>query len=130
MKHFFLLLLLSISFLNCTNDDETLEDPEITGNWIWIESTGGIDGRTDTPTSTGNQIKLEISKNTITRITNGVITSQLTYSIETKESILFGEQREMIVFENDFNQTFELTQTQLILVDECTDCFRNVYIKE
>jgi hypothetical protein len=129
MRHYYLLLFIAFSFLNCTNDDENINKIEVIGNWNWIESTGGIDGRTDTPTSTGNQIRLEISRNSIKKFVNDVEVFNLIYSIETRQSILFGENRDLIIFENDFNQTIELSENQLILFDECTDCFRNVYIR-
>lgn len=127
MRHFNLIFFIAFIISNCTTENDTITEPQIIGNWNWIESTGGIDGRTDTPSSTGNQIDLIISENSIKKIVNGVEHSNSNYTIDNKQSILFGDKREMLTFENDFNQTFSVTHDQLILIDECTDCFRNVY---
>ena len=129
MRNYYLLLLIPFSFLNCTNIDENINEVKVIGNWNWIESTGGIDGRTETPASTGNHIRLEISRNFIKKFVDDVEVFELIYSIQTRQSILFGENRDMIILENNFNQTIELSENQLILFDECNDCFQNVYVK-
>ncbi len=130
MKNYFLLLFIGIALLSCSSDDDNSAKTQLIGNWNWTESSGGIDGRTETPTSTGNIIKLEISYSSVKRYVNGNLQSELSYSIETRESMIFGEQREMIIYENQFNQTISLRGNQLVLYDECNDCFQSEYERE
>lgn len=130
MKHYFLLLCIATSLLSCSEDDENSNKNNLIGKWNWTSSIGGIDGRTDTPTSTGNQITLEISENSIKKVINNDVAFDTEYSIEIRQSILFGEKRNMIIYESDFNQTIEINQNQLVLTDECYDCFRNEYIRQ
>ena len=128
MKKYFCLILVLILF-NCTSKKVNSDEPEITGNWNWIESFGGIAGVLETPESTGNTIQLEISSDTIKRYVNGGLESSLSYIIETDESGILGGPQEMIIYENGFNQSFILTVNTLLLYDECDDCFRHEYEK-
>jgi hypothetical protein len=85
MKNYFLLLFIGITFLNCSNDDDNTQESQLAGTWNWVESSGGIDGRTETPNSTGNSMKIEISNNSIKRYLNGNLESELNYSTEFQE---------------------------------------------
>lgn len=114
----------------CTSKKVNTDEPEITGNWNWIESFGGLAGILETPESTGNTIQLDISINTIKKYVNGELESSLSYVIETGESGILGGQQEMIIYENDFKQSFILNENVLFLYDECDDCFQHEYEKE
>lgn len=131
MKNIFLSLILVVLFSSCLKDDD---DPqfasEIIGRWIWIESTGGIDGRTETPVSTGNQITIEFSADSYKKYVNGNLNVQMTYKLEIGESFRLTEKTDLIIYENGWKQSIELCGNKLILYDECTDCFKNEYIKE
>ncbi len=130
MKKHILLLFVALSFLSCSNDADTDTNAQLLGIWDWISSSGGIAGITETPESTGNTITLEISNSTVKRYVNGNLESELNYSIASGESIVFGEQREMVIYENEFKQTFGLAGNQLTLYDECNDCFVSQYERE
>ena len=132
MKQYFLTACIGIVLLSCSTEKEEVDPtlPLLTGNWNWIESSGGIDGRTETPETTGNSITLEISADSINTYINGELQSTQGYAIETHESILFGEPREMIVYEDQFRQTILITGNRLVLYDECTDCFQHEYERE
>ena len=128
MKNTFLLLIF-MSLVHCTSDNDSMTNKELLGVWHWTESTGGIDGRTETPESTGNTIYLEISSSLIKTYLNDVLQSELTYHIEIGESIRSSEKELLIIYENGFKQSFEVTDGQLSLFDECYDCFNSSYIK-
>ena len=141
IKNTVLLICFGILFFSCNNnDDESFSDDltgssinyseDIQGTWSWIESSGGIQGSSETPESSGNTIKLEISNDVIKKYINGSLVSSLSYELETNSSIIFGEPMVMIAYENQFNQTIILEENKLILVDECLDCFQNSYEKE
>ncbi len=73
---------------------------------------------------------MEISSNTIKRYQNGDLVVTNTYTIQTRESIIFGEPREMLVYTENFSQVFELKQNELTLFDMCNDCFVSAYIRD
>lgn len=129
MKRIMLLVLIGLAVWCCTEKDE-VPVTGIVGTWNWISSTGGIAGVTETPESTGNKIVLVISMDSIKTYINGVLSSESKYTIETKESLLFGEPREMIIYEDGFRKMIDRSGSHLALIDDCYDCFTSEYVKE
>lgn len=126
MKRTLFIFFLSLTVINCSNDDDSIQY-KLIGDWNWIKSSGGIDDRVDTPLSTGNSITLKISNNSVKKYVNGNLESELNYSIQIGESSIIEGQHEMIFYDNDFSQTIVLSKNHLILYDECNDCFKNEY---
>jgi hypothetical protein len=124
----FLFLFLTLGFLiSCSTTSDNDSADQIIGEWVWIESSGGIAGSTETPQSTEKEITLEISNNSIQQFINGSLEFNRPYNIERKESVIFGGVREMIVYDNGFRQIFSTTGNRLILTGDCNDCFQAVY---
>lgn len=132
MKRYFTLLLIGFTFINCSNDDveNNTTDSGLIGTWNWIESSGGFDGRTETPESTGKNEILEISPTSIKKYSNGILDSDLKYSTKFGPSTIIEGDHKMIVYENDFKQSIILEENLLILVDECHDCFRRKFVRK
>ena len=123
------LLVLLFTIISCSNHRSDDDTNPIIGKWNWVESSGGITGSTTTPKSTGKSIRLEISSTTIKRYTDGVLNLESSYSIQTATSI-FGGERKLIIYENDSKQSFTRTGNELLLNDECYDCYLSRYVKE
>jgi len=131
MKRIILILLFIGLFSSCSDDEDGhLFVAEIIGGWNWVESTGGIDGRTDTPASTGNQIVIEFRAGSYKKYVNGELEEEMTYKLEEGESMIFGKKTVQIIYQNGWKQSIERCDSKLILHDECSDCFRNEYTKE
>jgi len=131
MKRLILLVFIVSLFFSCSDEnDDQLFVNEILGSWEWVESTGGIDGRTDTPASTGNQIVIEFLAGNYKKYVNGELDEEMTYKLEEGESMIFGKRTVMIIYQNGWKQSIERCDSKLILHDECSDCFRNEYTKE
>ncbi|MFC4721843.1 hypothetical protein ACFO5O_05905 [Geojedonia litorea] len=128
MENKILIALALLISSGCSLTDDS-QDLSITGDWVWIESTGGIAGTTETPTSTGDTILVTITSNTIRKYTNGSLTFESSYTIQTMESVIYGGQHAMIVYGNGFKQTFRREGKKLYLSDECNDCFVSIYSK-
>lgn len=126
MKNYIFIIFFGITCLSCSKNDNTTN--LLVGTWNWVESSGGIDGRTETPISTGNSIKLEISKNSVKKYLNGNLVSELSYSIQFEK--YNGVQQEIIVYENQPDQIISLNGNYLTLFDKCPDCFQYEYIKD
>jgi hypothetical protein len=125
-----MLILLAIFVISCNKSEiiesKPIQNTLIVGNWNWIESKGGIAPLTYTPISTGKSVTLTITNNEVKEFTNGVLTNSWVYSLNTQNSI-FGGQKQMLIFGNKPNQSFEIINNQLHLNDECFDCLGSSY---
>ncbi len=127
----FIFLLMTLSFLiSCSTTTDTDSTDQIVGEWVWIESSGGLAGTTETPESTQKEVTLHISNNSIKQYVNGTLESDRPYNIERRESVIYGDTREMIVYDNGFRQIFSTTGNQLILIGDCNDCFQAEYVRK
>jgi hypothetical protein len=127
-----ILLLVTLFLASCNNDSEIEKSNSIVGKWKWIESSGGIDGRVENPTTTGKSIVLEFTESTIKTYENGLLKAEGNYQIQLQNSIL-GGQREMIITgtgPNEFRRSYEIESNNLYLSDECYDCFESKYTKQ
>lgn len=129
MRNFILLAIFSVTILSCSNGDDTT-DLKLLGQWNWTGSSGGIAGTTETPQTTGENRKLDISTDSIVFYLNGSADFKTKYTIEKRESLIFNEPREMIIQENGFRQIFELNENKLVLTGDCNDCITSTYVKE
>lgn len=130
MKKIIFLLMALSCLISCSTTTDHDSADQIIGEWVWIESSGGLAGTTETPESTEKEIRLQISNNSIKQFINGTLESDRTYKIETRESVIFGGLRDMIVYSNGFRQIFSTKGNQLILIGDCNDCFQSEYVKK
>ncbi len=123
-------MLLIVCCLGCSEPEDPFNQKNIVGHWIWVKSTGGIDGRTETPATTGRTVRLEISKQSVRRFVNGNLAEEFPFVIKTQQSMLFGKPMEMIYYENGSSQIIEGNQDELLLTEDCFDCFQHDFIRE
>lgn len=100
------------------------------GKWEWIESSGGITGVILTPGSEGVQVTIEFNGNTYRKYVDGNLETEKTYKIEKGSSIFKTENVDLIIYEDNWKQSFQLHGDTLFLYDECYDCFLNEYHKD
>lgn len=129
MRKITYLILALFSIISCSSESNSTKNNSIIGKWNWVESSDGIDGRTETPKSTGKTIQLEISNSKIKKYVDEALVSETAYTIQTGTSI-FGGEKKLIVYENEWKQSFLHADNQLFLNDECYDCFQNKYTKD
>ncbi len=133
MKKYIFLFLIGITLVSCSNDDDVVSDiptsAKIIGVWNWDKSTGGIDGATHTPESTGSIQRLEVTAAAMKRYYNNDLLSENSYAIETTTSYLFNEDLEMIIEGNDRRFIIRFEGEKLILIGDCNDCYRSEYSK-
>jgi len=129
MKNIIFTFLL-ISLIGCLQEDNKNLTSQLTGKWKWIESSGGIDGRTETPEGTGDAVTIEFTLTTMKKFVNGNLESEVNYEIQSGPSIRTTEDTNLIVFETGIIQSVELNENYLVLYEECYDCFQHNYIKE
>ena len=129
MKNIILTFVL-ISLIGCAHEDNKILKSQLLGKWKWVESSGGIDGRTETPEGTGNAVTIVFTLTTMKKFINGNLESEVDYEIQSGSSIRTIQNTDLIVIENGIRFSVELNGNFLVLYEECYDCFQNNYIKE
>ena len=119
-----------ITLIGCSQDDNKNLGSQLIGKWKWVESSGGIDGRTETPESTGNAVTIEFTISTLKKFVNGNLESEINYEIQSGPSITTTHNTDLIVYENGIKQSVELNENYLVLFEECYDCFQHNYLKK
>jgi len=102
----------------------------ISNMWEWIESSGGIGGVVQTPQSQGYTQSIDFDEQGIyTKYRDNSVVKSGTYTIIRAESELDGNVYDMVVFDDGTQpQAITLvTDNDLILREECYDCFTHVY---
>lgn len=130
MKSLILLLSFISTFTFCSKNVESQIMSELIGKWTWVESSGGIMGKTINPLTTGNQITIEFTSEKFIQYTNNSLELEMSYKIEKGSSIRSTEETFLIIYENGQKQSVTLEENRLILYDECHDCYQNEYVKE
>ena len=129
MKKIFLLLLLAPLLHQCSSATDPLIS-NLQGTWVWVSSSGGFTGSTETPETTGQTRRLIITESTLTTITDNDLISERNYSLIEKESQIFGDIRQMLVSPNDIDRIVILDGNNLTLIMDCTDCITDGYVRQ
>lgn len=119
-----------ITIFGCSNEHNEELHSKLIGKWKWIESSGGIDGRTETPKTRGNAVTIEFTRTTMKTFVNGNLESEINYEIQVGSSITTTQKTDLIVFENGTIQSVFLEGNSLVLFEECYDCFQHNYLKD
>ena len=132
-----LILIVSLIILQAQKgcEDQHQEDAvkyeALEGKWEWVKTTGGFAGLTTTPASTGKKIYIEFTAEHIyKKYENQSLTSEETCRLIFKNSIYSEEETPQLSFGDDkMNQTIVLKGKELILREECHDCYEHIYRK-
>lgn len=114
----------------CGNDTQETELPQLYGKWIWMQSSGGIDGRTITPDKNESEKYLRFVKPDIMESYSGdsldfsrTFTLKKDISIYTSDSLYF-----IIDGASSFPKAIlGLTEKTLSLADNFYDGFSELY---
>ena len=128
MKKLVLFFFGLVLFVSCS--DHVLETNEIMGTWNWVSSSGGIAGVTYTPESTGDNIVLEFTPDSIYReYLNDSLIVETGFSIVVAKSIYEHDSTKMISFNQGMisrSIVFD-SPNDLVLRDEVYDGFSSHY---
>lgn len=125
------LLIVLLSFVQCQTGT-VIPDNTLTGRWVWLQSTGGIAGTTNTPASTKQSIEVEFTADSHQRVyINGLLASDMPYHTIRDKSIYTGEEADMIQYDDDQSKaTYSFENGDLIIASECYDCFTSRYTRK
>jgi hypothetical protein len=129
MKKLTFLLIVSTSLAFSCQKEEALPNNSLAGVWQWVSSTGGIAGKTLTPTSEGYERNLTLtydlkyfnSKNSITQKSGKfeIIKAKSIYKTELVDFIKYDDGTMSVII----NQT----SSELVLADNNYDGFTDTY---
>jgi len=135
MKSYVLILFSLVMILvSCSKENITSTEAAsgLTGEWNWIDSSGGIAGITYTPKSTGEIRRVEFDTNGVFRLyINNVLSTESEYHLVKSRSIYSQDSALLIVRKSSsIPQSFIIrSRDTLILMDECFDCFEHLYTR-
>ncbi len=116
----------------CSNDTLETELPQLYGKWIWIQSSGGIDGRTITPNENEPAKYLRfVNPDIIESYVGDSLISSRTFTLKKDISIYSSDSLYFIIDDrNSFPKViFRLTEETLSLADNFYDGFGEEYIR-
>ncbi len=127
----FLLVFAALFTFSCTKEEvvATKASSSLAGEWRWVSSTGGIAGKTYTPTSEGYERKLVLTSDfKFSRYKDAVLEKSGTYEITKAKSIYKTELVDFIKF-SDGTSSVIMNQSanELSLADNFYDGFGEVY---
>ncbi|HSL89758.1 MAG TPA: hypothetical protein VK870_10675 [Ignavibacteriaceae bacterium] len=114
----------------CSSDAQKTELPQLYGKWIWIQSSGGIDGRTITPNENEPAKYLQFVKPDIIEsyIGDRLISSR---SFKLKKDLsIYSSDSLYFIIDNGSSfpkAIFSLTEKTLSLADNVYDGFGELY---
>jgi hypothetical protein len=132
MKNRFVSIYFSISLVlmlaGCSKDEDCAQRNDLKGEWIWVESVGGIGGWTLTPESQNVTKKLVIDDATFSEFVNDSLIFKSTYTLGISEKVLIGTtEKTYIRYESGNQQAILINGSELELIDQCYDCYFHKY---
>jgi len=112
--------------------DSNIDFSDLQGKWLWVSTTGGFAGLSTTPESTGNEVIIEFTKDHhFKKYVNQVAQVNDSCQVIMKKSIFSTDLTPQLKFiGEDIHQTIELKGNELVLKEECYDCYQHVYMKQ
>lgn len=131
MKHPKLnLFVLFLLMYGCGLQTDSASD--LTGEWTWVQTSGGIYGIMMTPESEGYSRTLYITKTitySIVRDDNHEVLRQGMYRFTTVRT--GGSEEQAIRFDSsDIITLYRISNDTLFLDPYCNDCFHDIYIRK
>ena len=127
MKYIIPLFLLSTIFA-CGTSSNGPKKPKIEGNWRWTKTTGGFAGTTTTPESTGKQIHLQITKDSIFTYTDGELQRAIPYNLQLGK-VIESQKMEWLIHNGEHKTSIYRKDSLLLMNEQCYDCFNQTFVK-
>jgi len=140
---YFLLLLLTLFFTTCSNEDTPLQEGPtssgtkgLQGSWTWVATTGSIAGVTITPESSGKRMQVEFTDDEVfNKFVDWKKVYTSPYALHEKDSIVQYTTLALfegvgLGFDHQVEQQFKLEGgDKLWLIDPCCDNFLFEFVR-
>ncbi len=130
IKIMFAVMIVGLLLYPACKKTDLAADDNIFHTWEWTESSGGIAGVVQTPASEGYTQSIKFEQGGLyTRYRNDTVVGNGTYTLTSEESMLDDTVYDMIVFDDGTPKQaiMIVNATQLILREDCFDCFTHTY---
>jgi len=130
MKTTILLSFVVLCFL-CFVNTEKCPTANFQGDWVWVESTGGLANQSDTPSISGREATLEITNSSLVWNYDGDIKFEEPTFVFEDETIHDSEKTTQILV-GGVNRTILIDENSgdLIMQDECYGCYTHRFAKQ
>lgn len=126
--HLIFSIILAIVLFGCKKEEESFKITGLEGEWIWMESIGGIGGWTLTPESENMTKKLIIEDFVYKQFVNDSLVLEAVYEVGISEEPLLGsEEKTFIRIDSGIKQAVVISGSELELIEQCYDCFYHRY---
>lgn len=126
IKAYSLIIFIAV-LISCQNDD-CFKAIGINGEWIWVESVGGIGGNTFTPKSENVFKKLIIDDFTFQEYVDNKLEFEGGYNLLiSKDSTSWKYGRTFILFDSGLEKEIIIEKNELEIIDLCFDCYHSKY---
>lgn len=141
-NHLFLILVITVStFFACKKQDNpSPTTPTLEGEWIWVESSGGIGGIVVNPEVLNTTKSYIFDATTLSIIEDGQKTGTVTYKTSVEKSLLYNKDKNFLLYDksncakcalmekNMFS--FSTNKDSLYLEDDVYDGMIHKFIKK
>lgn len=149
-----IVLLFSLAIFSCKKEKELKHEPEpeveysIIGKWIWLGSSGGYDGDSYTPESTGNTLSLTFTQtDSIFIVANSDTVIKAPYIIKKEVNLITPTEADVIHINCDtvfstqggyfivtpevFNRfVIRYLKDTLRISEDCCDCYGHTFKRD
>lgn len=98
----------------------------IQGEWIWVESTGGLGGWRLTPATQGIVRKIVIDDASYKQFDNDKLVLSVKYDARAKKDSVFGTNQYLVLGKAPA-MAYKITGATLVIYELCDDCFVHGY---
>ena len=118
---------LFIISISCHKEKEGINSLSVWGEWIWIESNGGIKGETIKPAINITN-RMIFDDFFVSKYINDSLISKEEYELSITSEILIGTTTKTIIKYDKHNyQAIIVGPNELELIDQCYDCYFHRY---
>lgn len=117
--------LLAILLVSCQKEEFRDTFSEIQGQWLWVESYGGVSGEHYTPSTEHINKSMTIQGYNLKYYENNFLKFQMRFELVLREPgqtiIRLADKTEYVI---------EWEGNTLVLVEPCIDCYEHYYVKK
>ncbi|MCC8408011.1 hypothetical protein LJ707_03660 [Mucilaginibacter sp. UR6-1] len=138
MKNAIFAVLIAVSLFACkatqiSNNEQSVDPENLTGQWDWKRTTGGFAGINTTPETARYILHIEFKNNELLFYKNNVVTQQYHYTITKNKTIYSTEPLYIINPDTTVNAIplviTKMVKDTIILADNVNDGFSSTYVK-
>jgi hypothetical protein len=129
---FYVIVFALFGLTGCTKNTDNTTLTDLTGNWEWVKSSGGIAGVVQTPKTLGYTYHVTYTKDGryLQYDKDGKLAYDESYIVSQATSILDNKERNMVTLDSSTMFSFEIRNDSLFLYQEAYDGINVTFVKK